>query len=246
MHCLFFGIAKWIVKRIWIDRGILTPSHLNKIQKKMYEFQIPSDLGRIPGKIHGGEGFSNFTADQWRTFFTIYATVLLWEHLSAVDRKILTQFVRICSILVNRIVKTELVREAHLRLIELVKLIENNHGRSHITPNLHLSLHLYECSSDYGPLYAFWCFSFERMNGILGNLPNSNRQIEPELMRRLMFDKQIDSIICSGIETKGLDLLERQPSAGSLSATDQFEADELHRFFMISQNIQESHISGSE
>ncbi len=75
------------------------------------------------------------------------------------------------------------------------------------------------------------------MNGILGNLPNSNRQIEPELMRRLMFDKQIDSIICSGVETKGLDLLERQPSAGSLSVTDQFEADELHRFFMISQNI---------
>ncbi|HMK58017.1 MAG TPA: hypothetical protein VK462_03100 [Nitrososphaeraceae archaeon] len=112
-------------------------------------------MGRIPGKIHGGEGFSNFTADQWRTFFTIYATVSLWDHLSVVDKKILTQFVRICSILVNRIVKTELVREAHLRLIELVKLIEKNHGRRHITPNLHLSLHLYECSSDYGPLYAF-------------------------------------------------------------------------------------------
>ena len=31
----------------------------------MNEFQIPSDLGRIPGKIHAGEGFSNFTADQW-------------------------------------------------------------------------------------------------------------------------------------------------------------------------------------
>jgi hypothetical protein len=233
--------------KTYLDRwGILTPSHLNKIQKKMYEFQIPSDLGRIPGKIHGGEGFSNFTADQWRTFFTIYATVLLWDHLSVIDRKILAQFVRICSILVNRIVKTELVREAHLRLIELVKMIEKNHGRRHITPNLHLSLHLYECSSDYGPLYAFWCFSFERMNGILGNLPNSNRQIEPELMRRLMFDKQIDSIICSGVETKGLDLLEKQPSVGSLSSTDQFEADELHRFFMISQNIQESHISGSE
>jgi hypothetical protein len=148
--------------------------------------------------------------------------------------------------LVNRIVKTELVREAHLKLIELVKIIEKNHGRKHITPNLYLSLHLYECSSDYGPLYAFWYFSFERMNGILGNLPNSNRQIELELMRRLMFDKQIDSIICSGVETKGLDLLEKQPSVGSLSSTDQFETDELHRFFMISQNIQESHIFGSE
>ena len=50
---------------------------LRSIQKKMNEFQIPLDLGRVPGKIHGGKGFSNFTADQWRIFFTIYATVIL-------------------------------------------------------------------------------------------------------------------------------------------------------------------------
>ncbi|GET50735.1 uncharacterized protein LOC107327733 [Rhizophagus irregularis DAOM 181602=DAOM 197198] len=122
MHCLFLGIAKWI----------------------MDEFQIPSDLGRIPGKIHSGEGFTNFTADQ----------------------RILNHFVRVCSILVNRILESNLVDEAHRSLIEIVKLIENHHGRDKITPNLHLSLHLRDCSSDYGPLYAFWCFSFERMNGI--------------------------------------------------------------------------------
>lgn len=168
MHCLFLGIARWIMKRIWIEEGILTSNSLSKIQKKMDEFQIPSDLGRIPGKIHAGEGFSNFTADQWRIFFTIYATVSLWDHLSTTDRKILTYFVRICTILVNRILESSLLAEAHQKLVELVKLIEEKYGRDKITPNLHLSLHLCECSADFGPLYAFWCFSFERMNGILG------------------------------------------------------------------------------
>ena len=62
------------------------------------------------------------------------------------------------------------VKEAHKRLIEIVKLIEKYHGREKVIPNLHLSLHLCECSFDYGPLYTFWCFSFERMNGILGKL----------------------------------------------------------------------------
>ena len=57
--------------------------------------------------------------------------------------------------------------EIHQRLIELIALIEQNYGRDKITLNLHLSLHLSECSYDYGPLYAFWYFSFERMNGIL-------------------------------------------------------------------------------
>ena len=31
----------------------------------MNEFQLPSDIGRIPNKVDCGEGFSNFTADQW-------------------------------------------------------------------------------------------------------------------------------------------------------------------------------------
>ena len=93
MHCLFLGITKWIVKRIWVDEEILTTNTLKMVQKKMNEFQIPSDLGRIPKKIHAREGFSNFIADQWRIFFTIYATVSLWKHLPKINRKILVQFV---------------------------------------------------------------------------------------------------------------------------------------------------------
>ena len=134
----------------------------------MNQFQVPSDLGHILRKVDCGEGFSHFTADQWRNFFTIYATVALWDHLSEKDWKILSQFVRICSIFVCRIVNVDSIREANRRLIEIVKLIEENYGRNKITLNLHLSLHLHDCSSDYGPLYTFWCFSFERMNGIIG------------------------------------------------------------------------------
>ena len=170
MHCLFLGIARWIVKRIWVDEKVLTQNDLQRIQKKMEEFQVPADLGRIPGKVHCGEGFSNFTADQWRNFFLIYATVVLWEHLLPRDRKILTHFVRVCTILVRRIIEVDDMREAHERLIKIIKLIEENYGEEKITPNLHLSLHLCECSYDYGPLYSFWCFSFERMNGILGKM----------------------------------------------------------------------------
>ena len=134
----------------------------------MNEFEIPSDLGQIPSKIHCGEGFSNFTADQWRNFFLIYATVVLWDHLLAKDRKILTYFVRVCTILVRRIVEVGDMKEAHEELIKIIELIEEHYGEEKITLNLHLSLHLCECSYDYGPLYSFWCFSFERMNGVLG------------------------------------------------------------------------------
>src|SRR6266498_5017051 len=134
----------------------------------MDKFQVPADLDRIPGKVDIGEYFSNITADQWQIFFSIYATVSLWEHLPIIDRKILTYFVRICSILINRIMEFILVQEAHQRLIGLIELIEEKYGRNKIILNLHLSLHLSDCSYDYRSQYAFWYFSFERMNGILG------------------------------------------------------------------------------
>ncbi|GET66053.1 hypothetical protein GLOIN_2v1883106 [Rhizophagus irregularis DAOM 181602=DAOM 197198] len=246
MHCLFLGIAKWIVKRIWVDQGILTSSMLNEVQKQMNRFQVPVDLGRIPSKIDCREEFSNFTADQWRNSFTIYATVSLWDHLSAEDRKILTHFVRICSILVSWIIESDMLQEAHRRLVKIIKLIEVQYGRNKITPNLHLSLHLSECCHDFGPLYAFWCFSFERMNGILGSLPNSNRKIEPELMLRLMNDNRIRDIITSSAQMKGLELLENHPTVGSLSENDQFASDEMERFWLNSKNIQESTVTGCE
>lgn len=80
---------------------------------------------------------------------------------------------------------------------------------------------------------------------ILGSLPTSHRQIEPEIMRRIMFDAQI-TVESSEIETKGIDLLKNQPNVGSLSATDEFSSDEMHRFLLNSVNIRESEITGSE
>ena len=34
--------------------------------------------------------------------------------------------------------------------------------------NMHLHGHLKECILDFGPVYTFWLFSFERLNGVLG------------------------------------------------------------------------------
>ena len=55
-----------------------------------------------------------------------------------------------------------------------------------VTPNMHLHCHLADCMTDYGPLHSFWCYAFERCNGILGSLPNNNRSIENQLMNRFL------------------------------------------------------------
>jgi len=65
-------------------------------------------------------------------------------------------------------------------------------------------------------------------------------------MRRLINDNQIIDLTMSANNMIGLELLNNRPSTGSLSETDQFSTDELHRFLMNTYNIQESVINGSE
>jgi hypothetical protein len=142
------------------------------MEKRAKKIKVPANLGRIPYKIATGEGFSGYTADQWKTFIMIYTTPIMWDLLSEFDQKILAHFVRVCFLLTTRIIDENALDEAHSRLLRVAQLVEENYGPEVITPNIHLSLHLAECCRDYGPVYSFWCYSFERMNGILGKLYN--------------------------------------------------------------------------
>ena len=73
MHCLFLGVAKWIVMKLWIGEGILDYAKLKIMQKRADAIRITSDLRRHPARIATGEGFFNYTADMWRTFILIFA-----------------------------------------------------------------------------------------------------------------------------------------------------------------------------
>jgi hypothetical protein len=62
----------------------------------------------------------------------------------------------------------------------------------------------------------------------------------------LMSDICINGIISSGVNTRGLELLEKQSSVGSLSKADEFSSDKIERFWLNSRNIQQSSITESE
>ncbi|GET67105.1 uncharacterized protein LOC110233779 [Rhizophagus irregularis DAOM 181602=DAOM 197198] len=250
MHCLFLRIAHWIIKKLWIDGNKITKQDLEKMEKRAKYIQIPADLGRIPNKIATGEGFSRFTADQWKMFVLIYAIPLMWDLLAEPDRQILGNFVRACSLLVYRIIDCDILNEAHERLLKVATLIEENYGPERITPNLHLCLHIADCCRDYGPLYSFWCFSFERMNGILGSFPNSNRQIEPELLRIIMRNWRLDNLVSVQSNNvklvEALKLIQPRSTSGSLAAYDNFNYTELYQFRKVFFQEVDETIVGSE
>lgn len=65
------------------------------------------------------------------------------------------------------------------------------YGKHTVTLNMYHHGHLKECISDYGPIYSFWLFSFERYNEILGSYQKS---IEVQLMQRFDTELEIRSL----------------------------------------------------
>jgi hypothetical protein len=63
--------------------------------------------------------------------------------------------------------------------------------------SMQMHTHLADCMLDYGPVYSFWLFSFERYNGILGNYHTNNRSVELQIMRKFVRDRSLKRLSIS-------------------------------------------------
>ena len=64
-----------------------------------------------------------------------------------------------------------------------------------ITPHMHLHCHVKDIIMDHGPVHSFWCFSFERSNGIMGSVSTNKRSLELKLMRKVILCRFLDSVV---------------------------------------------------
>ena len=75
-------------------------------------------------------------------------------------------FVDACRSLVKPSITAEEVEEAHNDLLSFCVGVEEHYGIEDVTPNMHLHLHLDHTIENFGSLYGYWLFSFERYNGV--------------------------------------------------------------------------------
>jgi len=191
MHNLFLGTAKYILSAIWLERNIITKDQLDVIQQRVDNVQVPSDIGRIPYKI--SLGFTSFTADQFKNWVIYYSLISMRGILTGDHLECWRHFVLACRILVCHQISHEKLQLADALLLRFCSRFERLYGTSSVMPNMHLHAHLRECILDFGPLHGFWCFAFERYNGILGEIPNNNRSIEIQVMDRFIRESNLMS-----------------------------------------------------
>ena len=206
MHTLFLGMVKHETN---LNLKMLTCSKRQELIRRIKSVRMPYDIGRLPTNIFDdGECIGGITADQWKIYITLYAQACMYKLLPDRAYKCLVILAKIARLIVSPIFTDEDIstlhrsdkRPPHISFIATSfslssRLLQDHHElftkvyeKWEVTVNYHMILHLPDMISDLGPPHTFWCFGYERMNGILAGTPNSNRCIELEVMNRFVMD----------------------------------------------------------
>ena len=182
MHNLYLGTAKHVFHKFWMVRMAKDKTALSKVKTSVASLGVPSSVrfSRIPSPTD-----HSLTAEQWMIWVNYYSVYCMHDILSDDELECWRAFVLASRLLSSPILSNENIMLADALLLSFCRRFEGLHGQSSITPNMHMHGHLTECIKDYG---SFWLFSFERFNGLLGDLPTNNRLIETQVKQRFVHD----------------------------------------------------------
>ncbi|OAD67057.1 hypothetical protein PHYBLDRAFT_174764 [Phycomyces blakesleeanus NRRL 1555(-)] len=194
MHNLYLGTAKRIMKK-WRSSGLITDAHLAEMQLDADKLVLPEDYTPLGTKI--GRGFPFMKADEWKSWCLVYSPVLLRGRLPEAHLSNWTTFVNACQYLSMPSISMAHLDEAHQSLGAFCRECEKLYKAPFLSPNMHLHLHLRETVLNFGPVYGYWLFSFERCNGILKNYATNRKDgFEGTYMKKYLEEAYQGDLIC--------------------------------------------------
>ena len=159
MHNMYLGIAKTVTKH-YIKTHIISSDKLETLQNGINNIRVPSSVGRIPKKI--AANFSSLTADQLKNWVLIYSPLALREVLPEKHYRMWMVFVHATKLITRKVVSKADITLADGLILQFCTSLQAEFGEAFITPNFHMACHLADVIFDFGPVYSFWCYSFER------------------------------------------------------------------------------------
>lgn len=178
---------------LWLANSFLD---IEELQHRISLFKVPAGVGRLPGRI--GSRYGGFTAKQWKNWILLYSVVALKGMLPNDHMGYWLLYVNACKLLCKPTLKKEDIITADRFFFQFCCRFEILYGKEQCTPNMHLHLHLKECFLDFGPPHAFWCFAFERYNGILGSYHTNKRAVECQFMKKFLINQSMHQLLLNG------------------------------------------------
>ncbi|OAD70943.1 hypothetical protein PHYBLDRAFT_63988 [Phycomyces blakesleeanus NRRL 1555(-)] len=199
MHNLFLGTPKRLMDR-WIKDEDIQDGDFVAMQKTAETMIVPGEYTSLNSKI--GKQFSYMKADEWKSWVLVYSPVLLKDVLAKDRFENWINFVDACRLLIKPTITFNEVNTAHQFLQTFCTRCDELYNAEILTCNMHLHLHLRDTIRDFGPVYGYWLFGFERFNGLLKNL-KTNRKIgfEETFMKKFIEDVHKDDLVNSFLQS---------------------------------------------
>ena len=180
MHCLFGGISKKVFNLL-IEHGHLSESKLEELDSNMEKVQLPTCAGWIPRKISSSHSYYN--SYEWKTWTLTFSAYALRGIIPSSHYQMWTSFVLACQKICRPFITKEDAKLADLLFLKFGKEFEKCFGTEHVTPNMHMAAHLFECQLQFGPVYSYWLFAMERFNFVLNQYTKNSKNVEEQLMK---------------------------------------------------------------
>ena len=189
MHCVLEGVTKRLLNK-WVEScNHSSPFYIGRkiqaIDTELLHQRPPHDFTRAPRSIKKHK--SHWKASEFQTWLLFYSLPLLAGYLPPLYLHHLALLVCSMHILLQPELTNGTIEAAHLMLVDFVNLLPELYGDRECTLNSHLLVHLCHYAKQWGPLWVFSAFGFERMNGHLtGHIHSAYR-----LADQLIFSSKI-------------------------------------------------------
>ena len=177
---------------MWTENNLIKKEDFKKIDHMIQSFIMPADCGRLPLNFSSSHGV--FTASQWKNWIIVYSPVVLKDILPRDHPQCWLLFVCACVLMSKQFISDRDTDTADLFLLHFCCRFETLYGKDKSTPNIHLHLHLKDTFRNFGPAHAFWCFPFERYNGLLGVYHTNQISIEAQVMSQFFHEQAIRAL----------------------------------------------------
>ncbi len=181
---LLAGTAKAFFLML-IEKGILSPDKLSELNQRMANICIPPGSSRWVPRNMKSE-YINFNSYQWKEWTLTYSMLVLPGLIDPKYLKVWQHFVLACRLITQPVLSMIDAKNADKLFQDFGRGIEKVFGPKSVKPNMHMHCHLYECIDDFGSVYSFWLYPFERYNGNLGDFHTNNHSMEITLMRKFI------------------------------------------------------------
>lgn len=143
---------------------------------------LPSWCSPAPSRI-GDKGQGKISADGWRVFTTVHLVVTLgriWGSLPA-DAREHQLFSNLCDLIgatkmaTGRSITVARAKEFRRLMLKYLSGLDILFPMYRLVPYHHISIHLDELLSRFGPTTTWRCWVFERYNHMLQNIETNGR-----------------------------------------------------------------------